>query len=445
MLPRGSDERLAAGQPTGAPGRESENAVSGEGSRPPAGRKDASPPGRVPWTQGPLAPAQLRLGLWLLEEDRPEEARVALQGAEPRNLVALAPASVPLYHWALAYSSWLVGRWGGATIEVQDGLAAAEEAGGEPHGTALAGVGVVIAVHRGDLVAARALLSRVQRQLLADPSPCPLWSQGAEALLMEAEGQPEGALKVMADGWDRSGPVRHLSGYRLFGPELVRLALLVGDRRRAAAVVGDVEEAGAHLNAPGARGAALRCRGIMEDDPRILLQAVNVLREVSRPLELASACEAAATSLRRAGRESLATSLVHQAITAYQSLGAGRDLARLAGLTTSGHSHVVAARTQETSSAGRGTGRGGDDLTVREIEVLELLAEGVSSRAMAQRLFLSPNTVRNHAQSILRKLRVHSRLEAVSVALRQGLIQPPGAPIPSRYRVDQDGDGSPRR
>lgn len=63
------------------------------------------------------------------------------------------------------------------------------------------------------------------------------------------------------------------------------------------------------------------------------------------------------------------------------------------------------------------------DLTSREIEVLEMLAEGIPSQLIAERLFMSTNTVRNHAQRILTKLGAHSRLEAVAMALREGIIR----------------------
>ncbi len=65
----------------------------------------------------------------------------------------------------------------------------------------------------------------------------------------------------------------------------------------------------------------------------------------------------------------------------------------------------------------------GSQLTQREREILELLATGIPTRAMAASLFISSNTLRNHVQSILNKLGAHTRLEAVSIAVREGIIQ----------------------
>jgi PAS domain S-box-containing protein len=61
-------------------------------------------------------------------------------------------------------------------------------------------------------------------------------------------------------------------------------------------------------------------------------------------------------------------------------------------------------------------------LTDRELEVLQLLGEGVSTRAISERLFISLNTSRNHVQRVIGKLGAHSRLEAVAIARRSGLL-----------------------
>ena len=64
-------------------------------------------------------------------------------------------------------------------------------------------------------------------------------------------------------------------------------------------------------------------------------------------------------------------------------------------------------------------------LTPREREILELMAEGLDGRHSAARLHISPRTHRNHVASILGKLGVHSRLQAVLFALRAGIVGPP--------------------
>ncbi|MCU1375085.1 MAG: response regulator transcription factor [Actinomycetia bacterium] len=68
----------------------------------------------------------------------------------------------------------------------------------------------------------------------------------------------------------------------------------------------------------------------------------------------------------------------------------------------------------------------GADLSEREREVLNLLARGSTNKVIASELNLSVNTVRNYTQSLLGKLGVHSKLEAVSMAVREGIISYPG-------------------
>jgi DNA-binding NarL/FixJ family response regulator len=60
-------------------------------------------------------------------------------------------------------------------------------------------------------------------------------------------------------------------------------------------------------------------------------------------------------------------------------------------------------------------------LTSREVEVLELVAEGLTNVQVAQRLFLSPRTIDTHLSSIYHKLGVSSRAAAVRFALEHGL------------------------
>jgi DNA-binding NarL/FixJ family response regulator len=62
-------------------------------------------------------------------------------------------------------------------------------------------------------------------------------------------------------------------------------------------------------------------------------------------------------------------------------------------------------------------------LTQREFEVLELLTAGMRNAEIAARLVVSPRTVEHHVSSVLAKLDVRTRSEAVAVAIRLGLVQ----------------------
>ena len=62
-----------------------------------------------------------------------------------------------------------------------------------------------------------------------------------------------------------------------------------------------------------------------------------------------------------------------------------------------------------------------DDLTPRESEILSLLAEGQSNKVIARNLGISDGTVKLHVKAILRKLNIHSRVEAAVIAVEQGL------------------------
>lgn len=66
-----------------------------------------------------------------------------------------------------------------------------------------------------------------------------------------------------------------------------------------------------------------------------------------------------------------------------------------------------------------------ETLTARELEVLRALAEGLATPEMCERLDISRNTLRTHVQNIMAKLHAHSKLEAVTVALRLRIIDPP--------------------
>ena len=67
-------------------------------------------------------------------------------------------------------------------------------------------------------------------------------------------------------------------------------------------------------------------------------------------------------------------------------------------------------------------GLAGAPMTSRELEVLELLSRGLDNADIAQALFLSQHTVKNHVSSILIKLQVQNRIQAAVRAVRGGMV-----------------------
>jgi LuxR family maltose regulon positive regulatory protein len=63
-----------------------------------------------------------------------------------------------------------------------------------------------------------------------------------------------------------------------------------------------------------------------------------------------------------------------------------------------------------------------EPLSDRELEVLQLMATGLSNREIGLRLYLSPNTIKRHANNIYEKLDVHSRTEAAAKARTLGIL-----------------------
>jgi DNA-binding NarL/FixJ family response regulator len=82
--------------------------------------------------------------------------------------------------------------------------------------------------------------------------------------------------------------------------------------------------------------------------------------------------------------------------------------------------HLV-KRLREVSQARPSTVDEAADLTTREVEVLRLVAEGKENSQIANELFISPKTVKNHVASILDKLAIENRIQAAVFAVRIGI------------------------
>ena len=86
------------------------------------------------------------------------------------------------------------------------------------------------------------------------------------------------------------------------------------------------------------------------------------------------------------------------------------------------HYKVVEKLMKSREQEAKITDAGYNALTRREQEVMRLLAQGLSSKKIAEKLFISPKTVKNHRSNIMNKLDLHSTVELVRYAAKFGLI-----------------------
>src|SRR5579875_3604877 len=207
------------------------------------------------------------------------------------------------------------------------------------------------------------------------------WAAWSRALVMEADGEPGGALAILAARWDRCLSSGIGPQCPALGADLVRLALTAGDLGRARDTAATVTRMACGGEVPWLTGAALRCRGLAEDDAEILQAAADAYAPAARPLYLALACEDAGAAFARLGQQDRSRPLLERAIGIYERLRAARDLAR-AGAALRG----AGVRRGQRGARGRPQ-IGWPSLTPTEHTVAGLVTEGLSNPQIGERLY----------------------------------------------------------
>jgi DNA-binding NarL/FixJ family response regulator len=193
-------------------------------------------------------------------------------------------------------------------------------------------------------------------------------------------------------------------------PRLVSLALRAGDRATAEVVASAAANlADRNPAVPGLAGAAAHAAGLIEQSEPQLRRAVALLAAGPRPLASAAAMEDHGSLLEMKREKSETIELYQSAYDIYGRSGATRDLARVRTALR----RLGIVRRQPTDKAAQGW----DSLSRAELAVVQVIAEGVTSQAAAERLYLSVNTVNSHLRRVFAKLGVRSRTELTRVAL----------------------------
>jgi DNA-binding CsgD family transcriptional regulator len=235
----------------------------------------------------------------------------------------------------------------------------------------------------------------------------------ASALLQEARGDLAAALSTLEGAWQLDRALGFRSQYVRLGVDLTRLAVAAGRPELARGVAEGMEEAAALNPAPSWRGSALVCRGLAEADAGVLRAAVQAYRESPRPAERAWALVEAGAAMGRAGHREEGIALLKEGLDGCEELGAVRDAAR-AGAALRG----LGVRRGRRGSRRRPSA-GWDSLTPTELEVVRLVAEGLTNAEIGGRLFISGRTVESHLTHVFAKLNVASKLQLAAQAGRQ--------------------------
>jgi DNA-binding CsgD family transcriptional regulator/tetratricopeptide (TPR) repeat protein len=372
-----------------------------------------------PDRQGHRFPIHATRGFILTELDRLDEASSTLDIGKRISEELGIRWHLPNYQILSAVTRYIAGEWDDAITEVEATQELVDETG-ESYSLILGHCVVsLICVHRNELSRAEEA-ARAAVGALGEPGPRyrALWAMWAHAFLLEADGQSAAAFALLDECWDRCAQSGLTLDYRAFGPDLVRLALANGESDRARSVAAAITEIAEQNQVASLAGAALRCRGLAEDDPEILRAAVAAYASGSRPLELALASEEAGAAFARQGMVDQVRPLLEQAIELYERLGAARDLARAEAVLRQAGIH-------RGRRGPRGRPRTGwPSLTPTERSVAELVTEGLSNPQIGDRLYISRRTVQTHLAHVFAKLDLTSRAQLAAVVTQHRSDQP---------------------
>ncbi len=365
-----------------------------------------------PWRTGHRHLHHMVRGHVLLELDRFEEARATLETGMRIGEELGARWSLAAYQLMLAVERFTVGAWDDALCDIEDGLGRAG-ATGERYNVAVAhSMVALIALHRNDRETAERAVSAAETVARDGPRYRSHWWRWIRALLAEVDGDRGEALRLLRDSWQELTLAGTAIEYPVIGPDLVRLAVTAGDHALAAEVTARVAAVAEENDVASMTGAALRCRGLADQDPDTLARAMEAYARTSRSLELAMTREEAGVAVAERGQRQAAAELLDQALEGYERLGATWDVARvraaLRGLGVHRGQRGVRSRPQS----------GWASLTPTERTVSELVAEGLTNPQIGERLYVSRRTVQTHVGHIFAKLQMSSRAELAAAVAR---------------------------
>jgi DNA-binding CsgD family transcriptional regulator len=296
----------------------------------------------------------------------------------------------------------------------QAALAAAEIRGAHGYTSSAQCVLGVIALRRGDIAAAA---HHIACRTEAMPHFAGLYARAettlAQAQISQARDGPAAAIghirQVCADLAAHPGL---LLGDPALAAWLVRTALTAGDGKLAALAARTAETlATDNPGYPAVAAAAAHSLGLAGENPARLAEACA---QHPDPWAKASAAEDLGILHTRQADQDQAIHHLTQAIHGYQLIGATADTARVRRRL-----RKLGVRRRHWTQSARRPVTGWESLTETERAASELVAQGLNNRQIANRMYVSVNTVAFYMRQIFRKLNIGSRVELARIVIQQ--------------------------
>lgn len=368
----------------------------------------------------PRIPA-LWLATVLTATDRlADTGRILQEGQREAEAMGLG-WSLPHWHAARACALLEQGALDDAAVEAEASLMVADELEITLPNPQARSVLALVEIRGGDLAKARDHLRAAETGPGTNTQRYGPWVSLARAGLADAEGEDGEAAVALNGSFASREPTRLLAVPPSHWPGIVRIALRGQDPSLAQAVSGALRGLTAQEESRQIIGAVrAHVDGLLHRDPRALASAVTGYRSTGRPLALAAACEDLGELMAASADTTPAISYFEEAGQLASASGAGRDQERIRRRLRRLGVRTAPVRNHTAGPQGWG------NLTESERKLIPLVVQGLTNRAIADRLYVSVHTVNTHMKHIFTKLGINSRVELTRLAIERG-ISPDGA------------------
>ena len=343
----------------------------------------------------------LSYGAALDAGDDHEHALAVLQAGLRTSEASGLVMTIYRYHFEIAAVQYRAGMLNEALASAEAGVAACNDTDADLGILTGFGIAALVHLHHDEVGAAEAVV----RQGLAEEERRRSGAGREWLYLAKAARHGVGA----AEAWRVARRVGHTPSFFAIAPAIAALASGEGDHDVLTKVAAHAAPLRTSTGA-GARAVELHCRALAAGDAALLVEAAEAVPH-NRPLWRAAAAEHAAGSLLALGDRPSATEWLAQAAAVYDAIGAARDSSRVDGALRRAGVRRPRKRPPRPST-------GWEALTPAELDVVSLVAKGLTNREVGEKLSVARSTVHTHLLHAFAKLGCTSRAQLAALVAR---------------------------